>query len=404
MADDSSSVTVNIKGPSEIKLTVQVALDDTVRGLKEKIAEQRSDIPAESQRLIYTGKVLKDEETLASYKLQNNHTIHMVRSAARSTPVSGNTSNTATAAASGTPASGGSAAQGVPSSFGAGQAYGSDPMAALNRADFAGPHMAALNRNMFEGMGMNPNDPNMLMTAMQSDEFRTQMRDMLSRPEVVDQIIASNPQLSQMPGVRELFQSEQFREMLVDPQSMARAAELSRSMGGMGGMAGLGGMGNFGGAGQGGGGTGAAQWPPAGAFGQQGTTPSTGSTAAGQQPSTGAGAANPFAALMGGAGAGAGAGGAGESGGMFDPALMRQMFGGGGGAQNPFAGFGRPAAPTDSRPPEERYSDQLAQMQGMGLTDGSANLRALLMAGGSVEGAMSILFDDPTAGAGGARP
>lgn len=89
---------------------------------------------------------------------------------------------------------------------------------------------------------------------------------------------------------------------------------------------------------------------------------------------------------------------------------MRQMFGGGAGlggagGQNPFAGFGLPAstaAPADSRPPEERYSDQLAQMQGMGLTDGSANLRALLMAGGSVEGAMTILFDDPSAG--GTRP
>lgn len=43
-------------------------------------------------------------------------------------------------------------------------------------------------------------------------------------------------------------------------------------------------------------------------------------------------------------------------------------------------------------------------MQAMGLTDGSANLRALLIAGGSVEGAMSILFDDPTAGAGRGQP
>lgn len=81
---------------------------------------------------------------------------------------------------------------------------------------------------------------------------------------------------------------------------------------------------------------------------------------------------------------------------------MQQMFGGGGmGGQNPFAAFGggAPAAPADSRPPEERYSSQLAQMQSMGMTDGSANLRALLMSGGSVEGALSILFDDPQAGA-----
>lgn len=88
---------------------------------------------------------------------------------------------------------------------------------------------------------------------------------------------------------------------------------------------------------------------------------------------------------------------------------MQQILGGAGGGgagaagANPFAALmggagGLGGAPADSRPPEERYSDQLAQMQAMGLTDGSANLRALLMAGGSVEGAMSILFDDPSAG------
>lgn len=83
---------------------------------------------------------------------------------------------------------------------------------------------------------------------------------------------------------------------------------------------------------------------------------------------------------------------------------MQQMFGGGmGGGANPFGGFGgAPAAPADSRPPEVRYASQLEQMQAMGMTDGSANLRALLMAGGSVEAAMSIIFDDPQAG--GARP
>ena len=48
MADSSAEISVKVKGPSEIKLTVQVSLDTTVLGLKEKIAEQRSDIPAAS--------------------------------------------------------------------------------------------------------------------------------------------------------------------------------------------------------------------------------------------------------------------------------------------------------------------------------------------------------------------
>lgn len=319
MADESPSITVNVKGPSEIKLTVTISLDSTVRSLKEKIAEQRSDVPADSQRLIYSGKVLKDEETLQSYKLQNNHTVHMVRSAARSAPSTGNPASAQPTTSQ--PASGASAAaQGVPTSFGAGQAFGSDPLAALNRADLAGPHMANLGRDLFQGTGMNPNDPNMLMTAMQSDEFRNHMRTMLSRPEVVDQIIASNPQLSAMPGVRDLFQSEQFREFLLDPQSMARAAEMSRMMGG-GGAGGLGGLGGFGG-GQAGGA--APQWPPAGAFGATQAGNTTGTQGGNTDSANRQAPSNPFAALMGGAGAGAGGGAGSGAGGfppMFDPAL-----------------------------------------------------------------------------------
>lgn len=73
MADEGAqTISVSIKGPSEFKLTVEIALDATVRQLKEKIEGSRGDVPADSQRLIYSGKVLKDEETLQSYKLQNN--------------------------------------------------------------------------------------------------------------------------------------------------------------------------------------------------------------------------------------------------------------------------------------------------------------------------------------------
>lgn len=251
-------------------------------------------------------------------------TVHMVRSAARSAPSTGNPGAGGAANTSSAPPNNPSAAQGVPSSFGAGQAFGTDPLAALNRADLAGPHMAHLGRNMFEGFGMNPNDPNMLMTAMQSDDFRNQMRSMLSRPEVIDQIIASNPQLAAMPGVRELFRSEQFREYLLDPQSMARAAQMASSMregggagGAAGGLGGLGGLGGFGGAGGGAGGGGAApQWPPPGAFGGQEQGQGQGQQG-GQEAGAGAAAQqNPFAAFGGGGGGGGG-------GGMppFDPAL-----------------------------------------------------------------------------------
>lgn len=94
--------------------------------------------------------------------------------------------------------------------------------------------------------------------------------------------------------------------------------------------------------------------------------------------------------IFGGGGAGAGAGGAGSP------------FAGGANGGNPFAalgalgGFGGAggagAQPADSRPPEERYATQLQTLRDMGFVDGQANLRALLMSGGSVEGAISILL------------
>jgi hypothetical protein len=50
---------------------------------------------------------------------------------------------------------------------------------------------------------------------MDSPEFIQQMSSVMSNPAVVDQLIASNPQLAAMgPQVRELFQSERFRQIM----------------------------------------------------------------------------------------------------------------------------------------------------------------------------------------------
>lgn len=154
--------------------------------------------------------------------------------------------------------------------------------------------------------------------------------------------------------------------------------QMQGQMGGPGGAGGMGGM--FGGGGAGGGGNdfanlfaqnaaagggdgGAATANPT----NGGTTPSAGGAGAGtgQQP------ANPFAAMMGGAGAGglgglggaggAGAGAGGGAGGFpagFNPFMFGAPGAGGG-------GFGTPPPPQDSRPAEEIYATQLGQLNGM---------------------------------------
>lgn len=75
------------------------------------------------------------------------------------------------------------------------------------------------------------------------------------------------------------------------------------------------------------------------------------------------------------------------------PVRLQQLLGQAGG--NPLAGLGGlggSAAPADNRPPEERFATQLEQLQGMGFYDANANIRALLLSGGSVEGAVGVLL------------
>ncbi|KAJ2286257.1 hypothetical protein IWW55_007024, partial [Coemansia sp. RSA 2706] len=73
-------VSINIKSSGDSKITVEVELEQTVQRLKEQISEQLAETPANCQRLIYAGKILKDEEKLATYKIAEGNTVHLVKS------------------------------------------------------------------------------------------------------------------------------------------------------------------------------------------------------------------------------------------------------------------------------------------------------------------------------------
>lgn len=111
------------------------------------------------------------------------------------------------------------------------------------------------------------------------------------------------------------------------------------------------------------------------------TTPAT--TAPESTPTSGAAptpAFNPFAAFGGAPGA--------PAGGVNPMASYwaQQMAAMGAGA-----GIGAtPAQPT--QPPEERFQVQLQQLNEMGFWDAAKNIRALLAAGGNVNGAIEMLF------------
>ncbi|RPA97551.1 ubiquitin-domain-containing protein [Choiromyces venosus 120613-1] len=440
--EPSALITFSVKSSNDTKYTLELAPTTSVADLKTKLAEL-SNIAADRQRLIYSGRVMRDEETLATYKLQSGHTIHMVKGAASNTARGG-------ASSSGPSTGGADARPTVPTNIAAGT--GNNPLAGLTGARYAG-HVQLPNADVFGpdgGMGPPP-DAEALAQAMNNPQFQSTMNDLLSNPQIMDYLFASNPMLAQLgPEVRQIMQSDMFRQMMSNPQLIRSMSQMSSV--GLG--RGFGGMG------------GAPSFPEPGrtdttpaSDSQAGSTPAestpNSAAAAGSTPPLnpflpGAAGGNPFAALFGGQPPRAGAPGAtpgqtpgqapGQtpSGGFgLDPNTLNSILGGmGGGAggqpsgatggagnlpippDHPFANPNNPlgallgangslgamgalraaqaqaaaSAPVDNRPPEERYADQLRQLNDMGFYDFDRNVAALRRSGGSVQGAINELL------------
>lgn len=350
----SETIKITIKSSGDTKYEVEVAPTITVLELKNEISS-KSSIPADRQRLIYSGKVLKDNETVSFYKIQLGHTIHLVKSAgAKSTPAA----STAESSASGTTntsASGATATNsGVPSNIAAGQGA-FNPLADLTGARYAG-YTQLPSASMFGpdgGMNAMP-DPEQLQQMMSNPQFQESMNSMLSNPQMLDYVINQSPQLRAMgPQARELLQSPFFRQMISNPEAMRSMM----SMGAQGGFPGFGGAGG------------------ANAFPAPGANPTVDSAndsaASGTENSATNPAANPFGSLF--------PGGA--------PPVNPFLFGG--------AGAGAAPQETDNRPPEERYESQLRQLNDMGFFDFDQNVTALRRTGGSVQGAIEYLLSNP---------
>ncbi|TPX71402.1 hypothetical protein SpCBS45565_g01154 [Spizellomyces sp. 'palustris'] len=342
-------ITIKIKQANESAFSIPIDAEATVLALKEKIeADGPGNVPVSQQRLIFAGKVLKDEDLLTTYKMAEGNTVHMVRGSTKTAAPSG----TSTAASGTTPAASGttepprSAPAGTPpfnplaAMFGAGTAGGGAPE--------ANP-FAAFGGGQGAGAGL---DPSMMSALFSNPAVSQSISQLMSNPQILESLTAANPALSSMmtPQVREMMNSQEFRQMMGDPNMMRTMMQMGPMMAAMGGMGGMG------------------QQQGANPFNMFTPQP-TASTPTGTPTSTAGTPTTPP---------------------LFNPALLQMLMGG-----NPNAAG---LAPQDTRAPEERFATQLGQLQEMGFFDATENVRALTLTNGNVEAAVEWLFAHPPGG------
>ncbi|BFZ54032.1 hypothetical protein PYCC9005_001063 [Savitreella phatthalungensis] len=379
----STQASLTIKASNDKKYHIQIALSRTVAELKTEIAEVSS-ISADKQRLIYSGRILsKEDESLEGYRIKDGNTIHLVQSRGATTPSTTN-SGAADTSRDVNPTIQGTTQ--IPMAAGTGNA---NPLTGLTGARYAG-QVGLPSASMFGadgGMTGFPGGIDNLEEMLSQPGVREAMDAAFSNPQFIDMMMASNPQLRDAPPyVRQMLQSEQFRRQMLDPAFLRQMQQMQQIFGG-------------------GSSTASASFPAPGSTDGSAAT----SSASGAQTSDGSSEfpaqANDIGALLGALG-------------RMPSSQPTHTGPAGGGTQqattssssNSFPQLGDPAmlgflhamanregitssAQGDTRPVEERFADQLRQLNDMGFFEFDRNVAALRRSGGSVQGAIEALLN-----------
>jgi ubiquilin len=237
-----------VKAHTEKNYKVETALNITVAEMKNKI-EALSDIKADLQRLIYSGQVLRDERTLADYKIQNNHTIHLV---ARAVPQQ-------------------QPQQAQPQPQPQPQQPQPQPTQQAQPQQPQMPNFANLFGQPQQGQPFGL-DPNVMMGMLNNPMVQQSLNQLLQNPQLMQQMLANNPMAAQLinnnPMVAQLLNNPEVLQQMGNSdlinqvlrvqaaqqgvqqgQQQGQAVDFNQifaQMGGLQGMGGLGPMANLG--------------------------------------------------------------------------------------------------------------------------------------------------------------
>ncbi|GAA0141762.1 scaffold/adaptor protein [Lithospermum erythrorhizon] len=217
VSSGGGKVTLNIRSSNGSKFTVDVELETTTVGsLKTEIAS-KCEIPPQQQRLIYKGRILKDDQTLKTYGLEADHTIHLVRGF--SPAASPNTTNTGPVNTSPAAPRDASPNEGGPLG-GSGLGASLFPGLGANGLSSGGGLFGAGLPEFEQVQQQLTQNPNMMRDIMNMPL----VQNLMNNPEIMRNMIMNNPQMRDI-----IERNPELGHILNDPATLRQTMEAARN-------------------------------------------------------------------------------------------------------------------------------------------------------------------------------
>ncbi|XWS33946.1 hypothetical protein CRYUN_Cryun22dG0126500 [Craigia yunnanensis] len=224
--DTGDGVTINIRCSNGSKFSVQINMDSSVDSFKAVLA-RKCDIPVDQQRLIYKGRILKDDQTLKSYGLEADHTVHLVRGFAPPAPAPITTTNAAGSISSGASNTAQTNTSAVDSdetwALGAGGAgLGASLLPGLGLGGLGGSAgLFGDGLPDFEQMQQQlTRNPNVMREIMNMPA----VQNIMNNPEIMRNLIMNNPQMREI-----IDRNPELAHILNDPSTLRQTLEAARN-------------------------------------------------------------------------------------------------------------------------------------------------------------------------------
>ncbi|KAI7899472.1 uncharacterized protein BX663DRAFT_537990 [Cokeromyces recurvatus] len=207
-----STININVRPSTGQIFKLDVGTEATIEELKQLIAQKMENVEASNLKLVFSGRILKNEDLVGDCKIVSGCTVHVVRTGTNKAPAAKNNNSNSTATTATNTLENTTSTNSAANITSGQQSTTSNPSSGLLGA--SSPFGALGDMQM-------PNMDPELMRQMMDSPF---MQNILNNPEFVRSIIMSNPQMKAL-----VEQNPELGHVISDPAFLRQSMEMMRN-------------------------------------------------------------------------------------------------------------------------------------------------------------------------------